>query len=744
MFSILRPSYGNTIGLPLRGMLSFLLYILLFARGVNLQRCEDLGTGSHAECISESRTVCEPGWVGQHCNVPVCKPGCNLQHGYCNQPGECKCALGWKGEYCDECLPLPGCQHGSCNTTNFECHCDPGWNGIMCTQPICKEACHPTQGYCDLPGECKCRIGWEGPSCSSCVTLPGCVQGTCHKPFECRCHPGWQGVFCQRPICSQGCSPEHGTCENPGECRCTVGWWGDRCTECFPYPGCIHGYCQDPWQCICHPGWKGMLCDQPADDTLAQSCPPGACLNGGTCRPEGRLGNFTCVCPPLFTGHLCDYLASPSARDATIDGARSPSSDFEGLREDQFLVREGVASSGLYSLVQLSTPSTHVKGKTEAIESPLRGSSALSAGEVQTSSNTNSTGVNRARVNSTWLSFRQPKIIQSDGSSERPYTIIERKLLPLPVVLPRVRKVLAGEGDSEDRAVPQEEPKNTGEDEENYLTKGKAKPKKNESNTSEPSGNKSNSKPSKTGEERFQITDYVLNKLRERFDLPSLDLSRRKQATPSPETKRIRKWPSVRQTQQERLESREHSGGLRRRLGNRGLTPERRGTRVGEGRGSRGGDGNRRVRERSRTATRKNPQDETREQRNSTRNETSQEPPERVREVAKEEEEELQKSVKITNSEGAEEKQEENGQISEAEREIVRKILGTDTFKQPSAASQNPPHPSSFPYPSFVQERSISPTSAPYYTSTASIFFLPASSNLDSTTFIPPLGYVAF
>ena len=62
---------------------------------------------------------------------------------------------------------------------------------------ICKENCHSSRGYCDLPNECKCRIGWAGQTCRECQVLPGCLNGYCTKPLECKCHPGYTGILCQ-------------------------------------------------------------------------------------------------------------------------------------------------------------------------------------------------------------------------------------------------------------------------------------------------------------------------------------------------------------------------------------------------------------------------------------------------------------------------------------------------------------------------------------------------------------------
>ncbi|KAF5291031.1 hypothetical protein FQA39_LY14464 [Lamprigera yunnana] len=197
---------------------------------------------SHYVCDDDGEVKCLPGWTGDLCDVPKCRPGCDPLNGYCERPGECLCKLGFYGEKCNKCIPLPGCRNGYCNAS-FECSCHRGWDGLFCSDPICLSECHTTRGYCDYPGECKCRLGWSGKYCKDCQVLPGCQRGFCTKPLECKCYPGYTGILCQIPICSATCDKKRGYCRRPGECRCKVGWWGKNCHKCYPYPGCVNGGC---------------------------------------------------------------------------------------------------------------------------------------------------------------------------------------------------------------------------------------------------------------------------------------------------------------------------------------------------------------------------------------------------------------------------------------------------------------------------------------------------------------------
>ncbi|XP_026479763.1 delta-like protein C [Ctenocephalides felis] len=251
---------------------------------------------SHYVCDDDGELRCLPGWTGDLCDVPKCRPGCDPLQGYCKRPGECRCKLGFYGEHCNKCIPLPGCQHGICNVS-FECQCLPGWDGIFCSEPLCRSDCHPARGYCEAPNECRCRLGWQGRNCTECQTLPGCRHGTCRKPLECRCKPGYTGILCQTPICAANCDRERGTCRRPGECRCRLGWTGPNCTQCHPYPGCSkeHGSCIRPWECRCEQGWGGMLCDEELNycEKNPDTCGPGRCVSRAASE-----GSYECFCPP--------------------------------------------------------------------------------------------------------------------------------------------------------------------------------------------------------------------------------------------------------------------------------------------------------------------------------------------------------------------------------------------------------------------------------------------------------------
>uniref|UniRef100_A0A1B0CG55 Putative teneurin-1 n=1 Tax=Lutzomyia longipalpis TaxID=7200 RepID=A0A1B0CG55_LUTLO len=307
-----------------------------------LEACEVPRNG-HYICNDDGELKCLPGYTGDLCDVPICRKGCDPMQGYCKRPGECRCKLGFYGPKCDKCIPLPGCQHGGCNTTSFECVCKKGWDGLFCSEPMCKEGCHQTRGYCEYPGECRCRLGWAGPTCHSCQVLPGCVHGSCTKPLECKCDTGYRGFLCQSLkfsvatvrkkqwacgkwqslVClwkSQNAAM-HDHLAHDHLCR--VGWWGKDCTKCFPYPGCKNGTCRRPWECNCLPGWGGMLCDEALDFCDKN---PSTCTNGGKCLSLTKDdGSFRCECPSGFRGDRCEI--APTTTDSPKNTTQAESTE---------------------------------------------------------------------------------------------------------------------------------------------------------------------------------------------------------------------------------------------------------------------------------------------------------------------------------------------------------------------------------------------------------------------------------
>ncbi|XP_045516085.1 cubilin-like [Pieris brassicae] len=300
----------------------------------------DLGCQNGATCINRPGSyecICKPGWFGLHCtrkernctgnDFEICG------HGTCLQVTtgvgiKCLCDQGW-----------------TTNDTSIACLTDV--NECLSSQgPRC--SVNPPVDCINLPGSfvCgSCPVGYEGDGyvchdVDECLTLPngGCSLSprvSCHNTIGSRlcgsCPPGFEGdgVTCTwRGSCSinsGGCHPSAQCIEIPGyggqivQCVCPRGMSGDGIgtngcfvasnklrngTGCENNPCGANGVCHQlryGYTCICDEGYGGVHCD-----IQAGICSNNPCLNGGTCRSNGRLARrFRCECTAMFTGDLC-------------------------------------------------------------------------------------------------------------------------------------------------------------------------------------------------------------------------------------------------------------------------------------------------------------------------------------------------------------------------------------------------------------------------------------------------------
>lgn len=127
--------------------------------------------------------------------------------------------------------------------------------------------------------------------------------------------------------------------------------------------------------------------------------------------------NFTCSCPSLFTGQRCDYLADLD--QATSSSSPEATGDPESV---QVVTADSSSPKGTYSLLQ----PTPVPGRASRM---------------------NLTKDERRLLlqNTARISFRRPKLVSAtDKSGGLPFKVFERKLIPLPVFLPRVSEIIPG------------------------------------------------------------------------------------------------------------------------------------------------------------------------------------------------------------------------------------------------------------------------------------------------------------
>ncbi|NWZ32523.1 SNED1 protein, partial [Asarcornis scutulata] len=140
-----------------------------------------LNGGQCKDRIAEFLCVCEPGYVGHHCELEVdecqsepCKNG-----GTCRDlPGSfvCFCAEGFVGIQCEE--EVDACESGPCQNGgecegyrgSYLCVCPEGFFGYHCetaSDPCFSSPCG-SRGYC-LPSNgthsCTCKVSYTGKSC---------------------------------------------------------------------------------------------------------------------------------------------------------------------------------------------------------------------------------------------------------------------------------------------------------------------------------------------------------------------------------------------------------------------------------------------------------------------------------------------------------------------------------------------------------------------------------------------------
>ncbi|XP_037962698.2 neurogenic locus protein delta [Plutella xylostella] len=277
----------------------------------------------HYTCSASGEIVCRPGWTGDYCSKPRCRPGCDAEHGHCLKPDECHCHTGWVGELCDQCERHPGCVHGTCSKP-WDCICEEGWGGLFCNQDLNYCTNHrPCRngGTCHNTGQgsftCVCPPEYSGAECEralhSCEER-GCLHGgRCARDEAgapvCACPAGYEGARCEtRRVTCADRPCQHGTCEPaPGgyTCRCAPGYGGADCEleadPCAAAP-CRRGACVrqgDGHRCACPAGWRGAACEEREDQ-----CAGVQCAHGGSC--VELAGGARCHCAAGFVGPRCE------------------------------------------------------------------------------------------------------------------------------------------------------------------------------------------------------------------------------------------------------------------------------------------------------------------------------------------------------------------------------------------------------------------------------------------------------
>ena len=271
---------------------------------------------NNGECVFnetlEKVCLCENGWTGSICDIPICNPSCI--NGNCTSPGVCNCTEGWDGDQCDNIICNPSCINGDCIAWNT-CNCSDCYYGNYCqdfnkTCELCQignECIFNCSLICGVNGECvvtelneqcNCLDGWTGSSCNTPICNPVCINGNCTSPGVCTCNTGWTGNLCDIPLCSPSCV--NGYCTGPNICTCDSNWSGPSCETPNCVPSCVNGTCVAPDHCQCDAGYTSNDCSVPTCYGIPQGN-VNVCHGNGTCDDVDL-----CSCDTNYYGDMCN------------------------------------------------------------------------------------------------------------------------------------------------------------------------------------------------------------------------------------------------------------------------------------------------------------------------------------------------------------------------------------------------------------------------------------------------------
>lgn len=281
--------------------------------------CDNGGT-----LMDNAYCACPDGFIGDHCETPVCTPACQ-NNGQCSaRDGRpiCVCPKNFAGDYCETPVCDRPCQNGGlcvADACETRCRCKAGYAGKYCEIVIKEGDCPPVansfgtcQEACNTDTDCvgvnKCCYNGCGHECMKPINSSRCV-------FNNRTYNVGERMF--KDDCTTCLCQGEGMTFDPSGFDCftiTCAVWscpdgmvmkttpGQCCGQCEAIQcpnGCGKGKCKmvngSP-QCACPPNFRGESCQIPVCAST--------CLNGGTCVASGST--TYCVCDPLYTGSSCE------------------------------------------------------------------------------------------------------------------------------------------------------------------------------------------------------------------------------------------------------------------------------------------------------------------------------------------------------------------------------------------------------------------------------------------------------
>ncbi|XP_062579007.1 fibropellin-1-like [Saccostrea cucullata] len=275
--------------------------------------------------LIDNSCVCLDGFIGTHCETPVCKPDCQ-NNGHCAaRDGKpiCVCPENFGGDQCQTpicekpCLNGGLCVADACET---RCRCKAGYAGKFC-EIVIKEGDCPINMPSNTCGQ-GCSTDNDCAGVNKCCYHQSCGFNECMKPINSsRCvyqnHTYNVGEQMKKDDCTTCICQGEGMSYDPSGFDCyTIDCFVTSCPDGMVYrniPGqccgqceaikcptsCGQGHCDLVYgnpQCICPANFRGTSCDTPVCDK--------PCLNGGTCIAGGTSN--VCLCGPAYTGRHCE------------------------------------------------------------------------------------------------------------------------------------------------------------------------------------------------------------------------------------------------------------------------------------------------------------------------------------------------------------------------------------------------------------------------------------------------------